>query len=207
LLAAGKLALLGVLGSRMYYLQVVESNQYQMMADENRIDMRLLPPLRGRILDRFGQELASNRQNFRAILIPEQTDAVEQTLDALARVVPFDDHQKRKVLREIARRRPFVPVTVVENLTWEQFAAVNVHGPELSGIQPEVGETRYYPYADQLAHVIGYVAAVAESEVDDDPLLQLPGFRIGKNGIERAFDKRLRGTAGSSPTRRNSNST
>jgi penicillin-binding protein 2 len=198
MLAGGQLTIVAVLVGRMYYLQVVESNQYQMMADENRIDMRLLPPLRGRILDRFGQELASNRQNFRAILIPEQTDEVEETLDALARVVPFDDHQKRKVLREIARRRPFVPVTVVENLTWEQFAAVNVHGPELSGIQPEVGETRYYPYADQLAHVIGYVAAVAESEVDDDPLLQLPGFRIGKNGIERAFDKRLRGTAGSS---------
>ncbi len=198
MLAGGQLTIVAVLVGRMYYLQVVESSQYQMMADENRIDMRLLPPLRGRILDRFGQELASNRQNFRAILIPEQTDEVEQTLDALARVVPFDDHQKRKVLREIARRRPFVPVTVVENLTWEQFAAVNVHGPELSGIQPEVGETRYYPYADQLAHVIGYVAAVAENEVDDDPLLQLPGFRIGKNGIERAFDKRLRGTAGSS---------
>lgn len=198
MLAGGQLAIVAVLVGRMYYLQVVESSQYQMMADENRIDMRLLPPLRGRILDRFGQELASNRQNFRAILVPEQTEEVEKTLDALARVVPFDDHQKRKVMREIARRRPFVPVTVVENLTWEQFAAINVHGPELSGIQPEVGETRYYPYADQLAHVIGYVAAVAESEVGDDPLLHLPGFRIGKNGIERAFDERLRGTAGSS---------
>ena len=198
MLGAGQLAIVAVLVGRMYYLQVVQSDQYQMLADENRIDMRLLPPLRGRILDRFGQELASNRQNFRAILVPEQTEDVAATLDALAAVVPFDEHQKKKVMREIARRRPFVPVTVVENLTWDQFAAVNVHGPELSGIQPEVGETRYYPYADQLAHVIGYVASVSEDEVGDDLLLQLPGFRIGKNGIERAFDKRLRGTAGSS---------
>jgi penicillin-binding protein 2 len=198
MLAGGQLAIVAVLVGRMYYLQVVQSDQYQMLADENRIDMRLLPPLRGRILDRFGQELASNRQNFRAVLVPEQTDDVAATLDALAEVVPFDEHQRKKVMREIARRRPFVPVTVLENLSWEQFAAINVHGPELSGIQPEVGETRFYPYADQLAHVIGYVAAVSESEVGDDPLLELPGFRIGKNGIERAFDERLRGTAGSS---------
>jgi penicillin-binding protein 2 len=198
MLAGGKLAIVAVLVGRMYYLQVVQSDQYQMLADENRIDLRLLPPLRGRILDRFGQELASNRQNFRAVLVPEQTDDVAATLDALAEVVPFDEHQRKKVMREIARRRPFVPVTVLENLSWEQFAAINVHGPELSGIQPEVGETRFYPYGEQLAHVIGYVAAVSEAEVGDDPLLQLPGFRIGKNGIERAFDERLRGTAGSS---------
>ncbi len=196
ILAGGKLALFSILGGRMYYLQVLQADQYKMMADENRISLRLLSPTRGRILDRFGAELANSRQNYRVELIPEQTAAVEDTLIALARIVPISERNRRRVLREAKRKRSFVPITVAENLDWELFAQVNVHSPDLPGIQPDVGETRFYPHADAFAHTVGYVAAASEDEVGDDPLLQLPGFRVGKDGLERVFDAELRGAAG-----------
>ncbi|RJF87565.1 penicillin-binding protein 2 [Oleomonas cavernae] len=200
LLAGGQLGLLAVLAGRMYQLQVVDGQRFQMLAEDNRINLRLLAPTRGRILDRFGNELATGRQNFRVVLIPEQSDDVDATLTGLNAIVPIPEHQLRRIRREMGRVRAFMPVTVLENLSWSEFAAVNVHSPELPGIQPDVGETRYYPFGPELAHVIGYVASVSDKDIAEsaDPVLQLPGFKIGKNGVERSFDSALRGKAGAS---------
>ena len=198
LLAGGKLTLAAILMGRMYYLQVLESDQYQMLAEENRISMRLLAPPRGLVMDRFGQELASNRQNYRVVLIPEQTNGVAETLDRLARVIPITPRQRRRVLREVKRKRSFVPVKVAKNLTWEQFARINVLLPDLPGVQPDVGAGRHYPVGVETAHIVGYVSSVSEADLTGDPLLELPGFRIGKNGIEKTYDESLRGKAGNS---------
>src|SRR5690606_23280452 len=130
--------------------------------DENRISVRLLAPLRGRIVDRYGTVLASNRQNYRAVLIPEQTPDIEETLDRLARIVEITPFDRKKIMRDISRSPRFMPVTVAENLTWEQFAQVNINEPDLAGVQPDVGETRHYPYTAELAQVVGYVGQVSE---------------------------------------------
>ncbi len=198
MLLGGKFSLFALLAGRMYYLQVIESDQYLMLAEENRISLRLLPPSRGRVTDRFGVELANNRQNYRVVLVPEQTQSVEGTLSSLERILNIDDRQRRRILREVGRKRAFVPITVSENLSWEEFARVNIHTPDLPGILPDVGETRFYPFGPAFAHVVGYVGAVNEAEINDDPMLQLPGFRIGKTGIEHVFEKELRGVAGNS---------
>ncbi|MCH8188946.1 MAG: penicillin-binding protein 2 [Proteobacteria bacterium] len=196
ILGGAKVGLLSVLVGRMYYLQVVESDQYKVLADENRINLRLLPPQRGRILDRFGIELASNQQNYRVVLVAEQADDVEKTLDALGRLVRVPDHVRQRVLKEVNRRRGFVPVTVIENLTWEEFARINVNSPNLPGLQPDIGESRFYPFGRILAHVVGYVGAVSENDLDGDPVLELPGFKLGKNGVEKVREMDLRGKAG-----------
>lgn len=196
LLGGAQAALVSVLIGRMYYLQVVESDQYAVLADENRIHYRLLAPQRGRILDRFGEELANSQQNLRALIVAEQAGDVAKVLAALRDIVPIGEHEERRILREIRRRRSFVPVPVIENLTWEQFSALNVHSPNLPGIQPEIGETRGYPKGEAFSHLIGYVAAVAESDLTGEPLLELPGYKIGKNGVERLQDDDLRGKAG-----------
>ncbi len=198
LLGGGQLALFAVLAGRMYYLQVVEADQYKMLAEENRINLRLLPPLRGRILDRHGVEVAGNERNYRVVLIPEQTGSVEETLARLGRHIPVADHERRRILREAKRKRGFVPISVTENLTWSQFSRINMHSPDLPGVQSDVGETRYYPRGAPFAHIVGYVAAVSEEDTSADPLLELPGFRVGKSGIEKVYDLSLRGKAGSS---------
>ncbi len=201
ILGGGQAAAFLLLGSRMYYLQVSKNDEYQMLSEENRINVRLIAPLRGRIVDRFGTLLATNRQNYRAVLISEQTPNVDETLHRLARIVEITPDQRKRILRDIARAPRFMPVTVTENLTWDQFAQINVNEPDLAGLQPDVGETRFYPFSTDLAHVVGYVTPVYQRDIDkdpDQPLLKLPGFRIGKSGIEQTYDKELRGQAGAS---------
>lgn len=198
LLAGGKAALMALLGGRLYYLQVVESSRFATLAEENRISLRLLPPPRGRILDRHGRPLATNRQTYRAVIIAEQAGDAAATLDALQSILPISDGERQRILREISRKRKFVPVMVGDDLEWDDVARIEVNAPDLPGILIDEGQSRHYPYGRDFAHVLGYVAAVSEAEVGGDPLLELPGFRIGKSGIERARDPALRGSAGRS---------
>lgn len=193
-----KLGLLGALTGRMYYLQVTESERYHMLAEDNRINMRLIAPKRGQILDRVGLPLAINHQNFRVLLVAEQAGDVDAALAKLSSIVELSDGDVKRVLRDISRRRRFVPVTVKENLTWEQVSRLEVSAPELPGLSIDVGSIRHYPFADSAVHVLGYVGAVTERELTGDPVLALPGFRIGKTGVELHHEDRLRGVAGTS---------
>lgn len=194
-------AVFAVLGGRLYQLQIRDGDQYLIDAEANRISERLIAPPRGRIIDRFGVELANSRRNYRVLLVSEQaTEGVAAALDQIGKVIALSDQQKKKVIRDIAMNKKFVPVPVVENLTWEEFSRVNMHLPYLPGIQCDVGETRDYPFGAELVHILGYVASVSqeEQEKDEDPLMSLPGMRIGKRGIEKAYDHEIRGRAGAS---------
>ncbi|WP_431857982.1 penicillin-binding protein 2 [Azospirillum sp.] len=193
-----KVGLLSTLAGRLYYLQVVQSAKYTMLAEENRISLRLIAPSRGPITDRFGVPLAMNQQNYRVVVVSERTKNIPETLDKISQVVPLTDGDRRRVMREMQRKRRFVPVTVRENLTWEQVATLEMNMPDLPGAAIDVGEIRYYPFAEATAHILGYVGAVAEAELNGDPVLSLPGFRIGKGGLEKFHEKNLRGTAGTS---------
>ena len=198
MLAGGKMVLLSCLVGRMYYLQVLESERYATLADENRINIRLLSPPRGRIVDRFGIPVAVNQQNHRVVMVPKDAEPIEATLDALGAIIDVGEGERRRILREARRRRGFIPITVQENLSWEEVARIEVNAPDLPGVMIDVGRSRHYPHGESIAAVLGYVAAVSEEEIDGDPLLQLPGFRIGKAGIEKVYDRALRGTGGSS---------
>jgi len=165
LMGAGTITLFAALAARMYKLQVTDAAQYAELAEENRVSVRLLAPPRGRIFDRFGIELAANRQNFRAILVPEQADDPRAVLERFFDLVPRFADERERVLKEIARNRKFMPTTIAENMSWDEFATVNFFAPDLQGVQPDVGHTRAYPYGPNLAHVVGYVAKVAESDL------------------------------------------
>ncbi len=188
--------LLSALVARMYYLQVIEADRYRTLAEDNRINIQLLPPPRGRILDRFGQPLAINKQQFRVLIVPEQATKLSVTLDHLAKMVELSEHDRERIKKEVGRKRGFVPVTIRENLTWDEMARIQVNAPDLPGVIIDEGLTRYYPQHENAAHLLGYVAAVDEDELTGDPLLQVPGFRIGKDGVERIYDLKLRGKGG-----------
>ena len=198
MLGAGKAALFTALAERMYRLQILESGRYVVLADENRINLQLLAPQRGRILDRFGAALAYNHQNYRLVVIAEQAGDITATLYALGGLIEIGEGDRRRVLRDIRRKHPFVPVVVRGNLSWDEMARIEVAIPELPGVAIEQGLTRSYPLGETAAHAIGYVAAVSEAELSGDPLLELPDFRIGKSSIEKSQDTELRGSAGTS---------
>ncbi|MDB5380197.1 MAG: mrdA [Rubritepida sp.] len=196
LMATGQLGLFGFLGYRLHTLQVEQGERYATLAEENRLSARLLSPPRGRVLDRNGEVIAGNRLNWRALLVAEQTSDVGATLETFSRIVPLADHERARIEREMRRRRRFVPVIVREFLAWEEMARIEVNAPDLPGILIDVGTTRIYPEAEHLAHIVGYVAPPAERDMDGDPLLQLPGIRVGRSGIERYHDLAMRGRAG-----------
>jgi penicillin-binding protein 2 len=195
-LASAQALLVATLSGRLYQLQVLNSVYYKVLADENRINLRLVAPPRGRILDRFGAPLAENRQDYHLVIVAEQTENIGATLDALAGLIELDEADRNRVLREVRRKHAFIPVMVRDNLSWDEMAKVEVAVPELPGISIEQGLTRDYPCRETAAHVIGYVAAVSEQDLDGDPLLELPDLRIGKAGLEKSQELVLRGTAG-----------
>ncbi len=200
ILAGGKAVLLSALAGRLYYLQIVEADRYSTLADENRINLRLLAPPRGRIIDRFGTSLAENQQNYRLQLVPEdvKNGEISEVLAHVQQIIPLTDSDRRRILRDVRRNRAFVPVTLKENLTWSEVARIEINAPDLPGLMIDVGRSRTYLFGSQAAHVLGYVAAVSEDDLDDDPLLKLPGFRVGRAGVERVHDLSLRGSGGSS---------
>ena len=198
ILGAGQAILFTALAERMYQLQIVEADRYVVLAEENRINLQLLAPTRGRILDRFGAALADNQQNYRVVVIAEQAGDITATLDALGGLIEIGEADRRRVERDIRRKHPFVPVAVRGNLSWDEMARIEVAIPELPGVAIEQGLIRSYPLGETAAHAIGYVAAVSETELNGDPLLELPDFRIGKSGIEKSRDAELRGSAGTS---------
>jgi len=184
------------LGGRLYYLSIVNGEQYKLRADKNRISIRLMPPERGEIFDRNGNKLATNQPDFTVFLIPEQAQDVVATLNKLSRIVRLDPRRLSRVHRQVRRQRRFFPVTVVQGLDWETFSRVNVSMPELPGVETTAGLTRHYPMGQEIAHIVGYLSTPKEDEIGLNPLYRLPGFKIGRQGIERRFEEKLRGKAG-----------
>jgi len=192
---------LAALGGRLVHLQLVEAQRYQKLAQSNQFNFRLVPPPRGLILDRNGITLATNRPNFRLLVSREEGMDVERTVAELAQLVEIDDKRRERLIRDIKRAPKKAPVQVMEDMSWEEFARINVRAPELPGVTADMGEVRVYPYGGAFAHVIGYVAKVNDKDIkaagpDPDPMLFNPGFRIGRQGVEKAFDADLRGKAG-----------
>ncbi len=198
MLAAGKGVLMGVLAGRLYYLQVLKADEYATLADDNRINVRLRAPPRGRIVDRHGRPLAVNQQVYRLVFVAEHAPDPKATLRTLHGLIGADAEEVERVRRELNRRRKFVPVVIRESLEWDDVARIEVHAADLPGISIEAGQSRYYPFGRSLAHVLGYVAPAAEDDLTGDPVLALPGFRVGRAGIEGTYDRALRGGAGTS---------
>ncbi len=196
LLGAGQVGVLGLLAARLYKVQVVDGARYATLAETNRVSARLIAPPRGRVLDRFGTVVAGNKLNWRALLIADETGNVDATLDAFNRVVPLADHERARIDRELHRGRRFIPVVVREFLSWDDMSRIEVNAPDLPGILVDVGTSRLYPLGPTLAHVVGYVAPPSEADMGNDPSLALPGIRVGRAGVEKFHELKLRGRAG-----------
>lgn len=187
-----------LLAGRMSYLAIAENEKYATEAESNRVNLSLIPPRRGWIVDRSGAPLASNRADFRVDVIPERMSRPEQQMAVLQEVLNLDQAAMADLRERIGRTRGFRPVEVASGLSYEQFAALSVRLPNLPGVVPQRGYSRYYPTGPSVGHLIGYVgpASAEEYEKDRNPLLITPGYKIGKDGLEKQFEQRLRGVPG-----------
>ncbi len=187
---------LAVLGGRLAWLQVAQGGRYKTLSDKNRINIKMIAPSRGEIVDRYGVPLAVNNQNFRVLVVPEQTDDLEKSLQSLSKLIDLNDQKIKKVMEESKRSSAFVPLEVTDDLNWAEVSKIEVNLADLPGMAINEGERRSYPYGLPTGHVVGYVGAVYKKDLTGDPILTLPGFKIGKRGIEKKFDTSLRGAAG-----------
>lgn len=196
LLGAGQIGLLSIIGGRLWHLQVEEHGRYSLLADENRVAVQSLAPERGRILDRYGQILATNLESYRAILVPSQTLDVKATLARFSRLVPIPQDEQDKLVVRARRQSANLPLVIATDLTFDQIAAIGVQSPHLPGVATEAAPKRKYFQGRTVGHIVGYIGAPERLAMDDDPVVRLPGMRTGKAGIERGQEAILRGKTG-----------
>ncbi|WP_137699735.1 penicillin-binding protein 2 [Marimonas lutisalis] len=195
-----QLGVMGGIAMRMRFLQVEEADQYRFLAEENRINIELIPPARGEIFDRTGRIIARNVPSYRIIMKREDAGDVKAVLARLSTLVDLEPEEIATALEELEKRRGDTPVTVADRVTWDELSRVAVNAPALPGVTPEVGLTRTYPLGQDFTHVVGYVGPVSDYDLskieDPDQLLLLPRFQIGKTGVEARREDLLRGKAG-----------
>ncbi len=200
LLGASQVVFAGALAARMRYLQVEEADKYHLLAEENRINIRLIPPSRGQIFDRDGTPLALNEPSYRIVIVPEDSDDIHATIARLSTLIELDAEDLNRALIEIERSPPFLPITLADRVEWDAVAKVAANSLALPGVTPDVGLSRRYPLGEDFAHVVGYVGPISDFDLerieDPDQLLRIPRFQIGKLGVESKLEDTLRGKAG-----------
>lgn len=210
--AAGGVFFAGIT-ARLAHLQIFSDDKFIKLANENLISREPTPSRRGLIYDRFGEALATHRTAWNVYAARENIDDIPRMLDQIGRIVEISDDRRERILRNFERERSFIPVTILSDLTYEQFARLSVERPHLAGVSIEANEARSYPRGRDFAHVIGYVARPNQKEIeaalaglnpedDRDRIRRIqqvyrhPNMRVGRLGIERAEDEWLRGKPG-----------
>lgn len=191
-----------LLAGRMGWLAVAENSRYSAMAESNRVQSILVPPRRGWIVDRHGRPIAINRPDLRVDLIPDRVTDAEAVIARLAQILRLAPDDIDRVREDLAKAAGYRPVQVVQGIDWNDYAALNLRLAELPGVVPSRGYARHYPAGAAVGHLVGYVgaASAADYEREKDPILIAPGFKIGKEGLERTMDAALRGKAGARRT-------
>lgn len=203
LFIGGVQAIVGaVVATRMAYIAVAENEKYKLASESNRINLTLIPPRRGWFIDRIGKPIATNRADFRVDIIPDRLQNREQTLGTLTKLLDLKQEDVERIEKELKEAQGFQPVQVAAGLDYESFARVSVRLPDLPGVSPRQGFSRFYPSGAAVGHLLGYVGTVSAEEyrLDKNPLLITPGFKVGKQGLEKTLEMRLRGKPGAKRT-------
>ena len=198
-LGAAQAAVGGLLIGRMGWLSIAQNERYQLLSENNRVQLIPVPPRRGWIIGRYGKPLAINRASFRVDISPQPLEKGRDVVPEVARLLQLDEEEVARIRSELAESQGFHPVQVGENVTYDQYAAVTVRLTELPGVQATQGYSRYYPEGPAVAHLLGYVGSANAKEYeaeDKNPRLLIPGFKIGKQGLEKTLEPYLRGTPG-----------
>ncbi|MEW4466836.1 penicillin-binding protein 2 [Parasphingorhabdus sp. JC815] len=187
-----------LLAGRMAYITVAENERYQLLSESNRVNLTLVPPRRGWLIDRNGKPIANNKTDFRVDLIPDRMRDKKKTVATLAQLLSLNQEEVDRINKELKQASSFQPVQVATGLDWERFAAVSVRLPDLPGVSPRQGFSRFYPTAEAVGHLVGYVgiASAEDYKAKPDPILVTPGYKIGKAGLEKTFEDHLQGKPG-----------
>jgi penicillin-binding protein 2 len=181
---------------RMGYLAIAQNAHYQLLSESNRVQLIPVPPRRGWIIDRNGKPIAINRSSFRVDIIPQQLVDGPRVVAQVAQLLQLPPDELDRINRELAVSRGFQPVSVADNIPYEQYAAITVRLPDLPGVAASRGFTRFYPAGSAVGQLVGYVGTASAADYEREnknPLLLIPGVKIGKEGLEQTLEPVLRG--------------
>ncbi len=194
LLAAFIILFIVVLFGRLWYLQVVKGQYYQDQAESNRIRPVKIRPPRGIIYDRNGRPLVENVLTFDISLVPEDAPDLDATIKKLSSIVKIDQNSILNALEDASSiRTKYDPVKIKEEAPWDEVAVVESHQDDLPGAIIEPEHRRQYPYGGLASHQLGYIGKVSQAQRKQQADI---GLLIGQGGLEKIYDKFLRGSAG-----------
>ena len=198
LLSIGKGALFSSIFLRLAYLQLYKSDQYKVLAEKNRISLRLIPPLRGDIIDRNNKILALNKNSYNILVEGvKNINSFENIIEQISRIIYINEAEKEKIYDTfLNRKKSDLPIFIKKNLKWNELASLNVNLINLPNVFIEQGIKREYPFNELAAHVVGYMATPKKSDIKENPILKMLDTNIGRSGIEESFEKELRGFPG-----------
>ena len=199
MLGGAQAAIGGLLIGRLGWLAVAQNEKYQLLSESNRVQLIPVPPRRGWLIDRNGKPIAINKASFRVDIIPQQLDKGRDIVPEVAKLLQLEPDEVDRIRKELATSHGFRPVSVGDNVPYEQYAAITVRLPDLPGVAASQGFTRFYPGGPTVGQLVGYVGAASTAEYEREnknPLLLVPGVKIGKEGLEQTLEQTLRGQPG-----------
>lgn len=201
-LGGAQASVAALLAGRMAWLSVAQRDKYDRLAESNRVQSQIIPPRRGWIVDRNGNPIAVNKASFRVDLIPDRLQDPDRAIDELRQMLDLTHEDIERIKDALDKSPGYQPVPVMEGLDYERFAAISLRQADMPGVAPTSGFTRSYPAGAAVGHLCGYVgpASAEDYQRTHDPLYITPGFKVGKEGLEKVMEPWLRGTPGAKRT-------
>ena len=185
--------------ARLFSLQITENKKYLTLSDKNRLREWRLPPVRGEFLDYFENIIAGNIKVYQLHVIPEEVEDFKYLMVRLKKILSINDNEFKKIIKKKNKQKSWETLIISKNLTWEQFTKVNYFLHDLAGAKPVLSVSRNYPFNDSYTHVLGYVSEASEKDILNNETIKskhVPGLKVGKTGLEKAFENQLIGTIG-----------
>jgi len=187
---------LSLLILRLWYLQVIKGSELRQRSESNSVRLRKINPLRGMILDTYGNVLVDNQTSFDLIYIPNRPEDKKQVVSTLSTLYASRSWKVPDEFSLIAKAHPFIPSKIDRNINREKLALIETRSLELPGVAIEVVPIRKYVAGELIAHIVGYVSEVSQEELEKSNGAYSPGDMVGKYGIEKFYDAYLRGKNG-----------
>jgi penicillin-binding protein 2 len=195
-LLAAKLGMLSILSLRMIYMQIMEGSKYKTLSDKNRINIVMLPPLRGKIIDRNGKVIADNKSAFRVMLNKTENPKYKDVVNILCDIFNLQNLERTSIIKAAQKIPRKLPGPLIDNLSWHQVSVVEENIASLPGVYIDIGQYRSYQYNNTMSHPIGYISILTEQDKKELELENVGDFPVGKSGVEKFYESKLQGNFG-----------
>ena len=191
-----KASLFGIVGWRLYNIQIKESDKYKTLSKNNQIDVEIIYPLRGKIFDVNNILLVSNKKVYDVYIIPEKTKNLNQTLNQISKILKINFSKKRKIIDLSKKVKRFEKIKIFENINWQDLEKIESNKFNIEGLLITQDHMRVYQYGEIFSHLLGYINKPNSQEISLPFIANMPDLDIGKEGLEKNFNPILVGKSG-----------